>query len=141
MDDMTKVEFKSGDLSDLAFKAYLEGNLNFYRNSNDVYFWSAKSENDRKAIGSIIDLEIFLSSMYQQKAVERVRLNEMPLDKYRTGVGYIHATGDEVKLENGEWVTEYEDDIIEDAPDCVYREQQLSDIQPDEYYTKRGRSR
>ena len=36
MDDMTKVEFKSGDLSDLAFKAYLEGNLNFYRNSNDV---------------------------------------------------------------------------------------------------------
>ena len=52
---------------------------------------------------------------WQVFAVAREHLKEMPFD--RDGK---HATGDCVKLSTtGEWVTEYEGEEYEDAPDCV----------------------
>lgn len=41
----------------------------------------------------------------------RHRLNHMPFDKYEDGKGFIHATGWEYLEVNGDWVTEYEDDL------------------------------
>lgn len=52
---------------------------------------------------------------WQVFAVAREHLKEMPFD-----YDGKHATGDCVKLSTtGEWVTEYEGEEYEDAPDCV----------------------
>jgi hypothetical protein len=57
------------------------------------------------------------------KAVKRIKLSRMPYDKFVDG-RFIHATGYEVKLEDGSWVLEYEDQEYEDAPDCKYSEEE-----------------
>lgn len=54
------------------------------------------------------------------KAIERMTLRNMPFDKYNSCIGYIHATGDEVLLDTGERVIEYEDCVFEDAENCIY---------------------
>lgn len=56
-----------------------------------------------------------------ERAIKRVFLKSMPLDKW-SGNKYIHATGCIVKSEDGNWHTEYEDNIFEDADNCVYYE-------------------
>lgn len=56
------------------------------------------------------------------KAVERIRMANMPFDKFVDG-RFIHATGYEVKLEDGSWEIEYEDLEYEDAPGCKYSEE------------------
>lgn len=76
--------------------------------------------------GAIMDS---LASHSQLKAIERVRLNKMPFDRFEDGIGFIHATGYEVKLESGEWILEYEDDVIEDAVDCVYSQEETNCMQ------------
>ena len=51
------------------------------------------------------------------KCIKRMHLSKMPFDKFSESEGFIHATGDECLLENGEWCVEY-DDEFEDTPDC-----------------------
>lgn len=53
------------------------------------------------------------------KAVERIRMANMPFDKFENG-RFVHATGDLVKLEDGSWEIEYEDMEYEDALGCKY---------------------
>ena len=53
------------------------------------------------------------------KAIKRVELARMPFDKW-TGTKYVHATGYEVILDNGDTVIEYEDNEYEDSEDCEY---------------------
>ena len=57
------------------------------------------------------------------KAVKRIRMANMPFDKFVDG-RFIHATGYEVKLEDGSWEIEYEDQEYEDAPGCKYEEEE-----------------
>lgn len=56
------------------------------------------------------------------KAVERIRMANMPFDKFENG-RFVHATGDLVTLEDGTTEIEYEDLEYEDAPDCKYSEE------------------
>ena len=56
------------------------------------------------------------------KAVERIRMANMPFDKFENG-RFVHATGDLVKLEDGTTEIEYEDLEYEDAPGCKYSEE------------------
>lgn len=37
------------------------------------------------------------------KCIKRMHLSKMPFDKFSDNEGFIHATGDECLLENGEW--------------------------------------
>lgn len=53
------------------------------------------------------------------KATRRVQLKNMPFDRFEDGIGYIHATGYDC-LVDGQWMTEYEDNIFEDAAGCSY---------------------
>ena len=57
------------------------------------------------------------------KAVERIRMANMPFDKFENG-RFVHATGYEVKLEDGSIEIEYEDMEYEDAPGCKYSEEE-----------------
>lgn len=57
------------------------------------------------------------------KAVERIRMANMPFDKFVDG-RFIHATGYEVKLEDGSIEIEYEDMEYEDADDCIFEEEE-----------------
>ena len=57
------------------------------------------------------------------KAVERIRMANMPFDKFENG-RFVHATGDLVKLEDGTWEIEYEDMEYEDADDCIFEEEE-----------------
>ena len=57
------------------------------------------------------------------KAVKRIRMANMPFDKFENGT-FVHATGDLVKLEDGSWEIEYEDMEYEDAPGCKYSEEE-----------------
>lgn len=57
------------------------------------------------------------------KAVKRIKLNRMPYDKFVDGC-FIHATGYEVKLEDGSWEIEYEDMEFQDADDCIFEEEE-----------------
>lgn len=57
------------------------------------------------------------------KAVKRIRMANMPFDKFENNQ-FIHATGDMVKLEDGSWVLEYEDQEYEDADDCIFEEEE-----------------
>lgn len=57
------------------------------------------------------------------KAVERIKLSRMPYDKFVDGC-FIHATGYEVKLEDGSWEIEYEDMEFQDADDCIFEEEE-----------------
>lgn len=57
------------------------------------------------------------------KAVKRIRMANMPFDKFENGT-FVHATGYEVKLEDGSWVLEYEDQEYEDADDCIFEEEE-----------------
>lgn len=57
------------------------------------------------------------------KAVKRIKLSRMPYDKFVDG-RFIHATGYEVKLEDGSWEIEYEDQEYEDADDCILEEEE-----------------
>lgn len=54
------------------------------------------------------------------KAIKRIRMANMPFDKFENGT-FVHATGYEVKLEDGEWYLEYEGEEFEDAEDCIYK--------------------
>lgn len=56
------------------------------------------------------------------KAIKRVYLTNMPLDKWSCNE-YIHATGCSVLLEDGTWHTEYENNVYEDADDCIYEDE------------------
>lgn len=47
----------------------------------------------------------------------------MPYDKFVDG-HFIHATGYEVKLEDGSWEIEYEDMEFQDADDCIFEEEE-----------------
>lgn len=49
----------------------------------------------------------------------------MPFDRFEDGIGYIHATGYDC-LVDGQWMTEYEDNIFEDAAGCSY------EVEPEE---------
>lgn len=55
--------------------------------------------------------------------VERIRMANMPFDKFENG-RFVHATGDLVTLEDGTTEIEYEDLEYEDAPDCKYSEEE-----------------
>lgn len=57
------------------------------------------------------------------KAVERIRMANMPFDKFENNQ-FVHATGYEVKLEDGSWEIEYEDMEYEDAPGCIFEEEE-----------------
>jgi len=59
------------------------------------------------------------------KATRRVQLKNMPFDRFEDGVGFIHATGYDC-LVDGQWMTEYEDNIFEDAAGCSY------EVEPEE---------
>lgn len=59
------------------------------------------------------------------KATRRVQLKNMPFDRFEDGIGYIHATGYDC-LVDGQWMTEYEDNIFEDAAGCSY------EVEPEE---------
>ena len=60
------------------------------------------------------------------KAVERIRMANMPFDKFENG-RFVHATGDLVTLEDGTTEIEYEDMEYEDAPGCKYSEEEEED--------------
>ena len=47
----------------------------------------------------------------------------MPFDKFVDG-RFIHATGYEVKLEDGSIEIEYEGEEYEDADDCIFEEEE-----------------
>lgn len=49
----------------------------------------------------------------------------MPFNRFEDGVGFIHATGYDC-LVDGQWMTEYEDNIFEDAAGCSY------EVEPEE---------
>ena len=57
------------------------------------------------------------------KAIKRIRMANMPFDKFENGT-FVHATGDFVKLEDGSWEIEYEDQQYEDADDCIFEEEE-----------------
>lgn len=57
------------------------------------------------------------------KATRRMWLRNMPFDRFEDGIGFIHATGYDCFV-NGEWRTEYEDATYEDAPGCVYEDEE-----------------
>ena len=57
------------------------------------------------------------------KAVERIRMANMPFDKFENG-RFIHATGYIIELEDGSIEIEYEDMEYEDAPGCKYSEEE-----------------
>lgn len=57
------------------------------------------------------------------KAVERIRMANMPFDKFENG-RFVHATGDLVTLEDGTTEIEYVDLEYEDAPGCKYEEEE-----------------
>lgn len=59
------------------------------------------------------------------KATRRVQLKNMPFDRFEDGIGYIHATGYDC-LVDGQWMTEYEDNIFEDAAGYSY------EVEPEE---------
>ena len=64
------------------------------------------------------------------KAVKRIRMANMPFDKFVDGC-FIHATGYEVKLEDGSWEIEYEDQEYEDADDCIFEEEEEEEEEED----------
>lgn len=58
------------------------------------------------------------------KAIKRIRLSTMPFDRWDSELHeFVHATGYWCQLETGEFVLEWEDDLIEDAPNCVYEDE------------------
>ena len=61
------------------------------------------------------------------KAVERIRMANMPFDKFENGT-FVHATGDLVKLEDGSIEIEYEDQEYEDADDCIFEEEEEEEL-------------
>lgn len=68
-----------------------------------------------------------------RRATERIKLSRMPYDKFVDGC-FIHATGYEVKLEDGSWEIEYEDQEYEDAPDCKYSEEEEEEEEEEDYH-------
>ena len=61
------------------------------------------------------------------KAVKRIRMANMPFDKFENGT-FVHATGDLVKLEDGSIEIEYEDQEYEDADDCIFEEEEEEEL-------------
>lgn len=59
-----------------------------------------------------------------QKAIRRMLLKNMPFDKFDDSNGFIHATGYEIMTEDGQWQVEYEDDLFEDAENCIYENEE-----------------
>ena len=64
------------------------------------------------------------------KAVKRIRMANMPFDKFVDGK-FIHATGFEVLCTDGEWYVEYEDMEFIDAEDCIYEEEEEEEEEED----------
>ena len=62
------------------------------------------------------------------RAIKRIWLASMPFDRWDSNLhGFVHATGYECQLETGEFVLEWEDDPIEDAPGCIYEDEEEED--------------
>lgn len=58
------------------------------------------------------------------KAIKRVRLINMPRDKWDySRMMFVHATGYLVLTDSNEWHIEYEDNEYEDAKGCLYAEE------------------
>ena len=57
------------------------------------------------------------------KAVERIRMANMPFDKFENNQ-FIHATGYMVELEDGSIEIEYEGEEYVDSPECKYSEEE-----------------
>ena len=66
------------------------------------------------------------------KAVKRIRMANMPFDKFENNQ-FVHATGDLVKLEDGSWEIEYEDQEYEDADDCIFEEEEEEEEEEENY--------
>ena len=64
------------------------------------------------------------------KAVKRIRMANMPFDKFENGT-FVHATGDLVTLEDGTLEIEYEDMEYEDADDCIFEEEEEEEEEED----------
>ena len=64
------------------------------------------------------------------KAVKRIRMANMPFDKFENHQ-FVHATGDIVQLEDGSWEIEYEDEIFEDADDCIFEYEEEEEEEED----------
>ena len=67
------------------------------------------------------------------KAVERIRMANMPFDKFENGT-FVHATGFEVLCTDGEWYVEYEDMEFIDADDCIFEEEEEEEEEELEYH-------
>lgn len=67
------------------------------------------------------------------KAVKRIRMANMPFDKFVDG-SFIHATGYEVKLEDGEWYLEYEGEEFEDADGCILEYEEEEEEEEEDYH-------
>ena len=67
------------------------------------------------------------------RAVKRIRMANMPFDKFVDG-RFIHATGYEVKLEDGSWEIEYEDMEFQDADDCIFEYEEEEEEELEEYH-------
>ena len=65
--------------------------------------------------------------MKDMKAVKRIRMANMPFDKFENGT-FVHATGDMVELEDGSIEIEYEDQEYEDADDCIFEEEEEEEL-------------
>ena len=61
--------------------------------------------------------------IYMMKAVERIRMANMPFDKFENNQ-FIHATGYMVELEDGSIEIEYEGEEYVDSPECKYSEEE-----------------
>lgn len=67
------------------------------------------------------------------KAVERIRMANMPFDKFENNQ-FVHATGDMVKLEDGSWEIEYEDMEFQDADGCILEYEEEEEKEELEYH-------
>lgn len=56
--------------------------------------------------------------------IKCIRLKNMPHDRWDSSAWqFVHATGNQVQLEDGTWYIEYEDDDFIYSENCVYEEE------------------
>lgn len=68
-----------------------------------------------KILEALADCDYEVKSHATHKVIKCVYLDEMPFDK-----NGVHATGNYVQFDNGNWELEYADSDFEYADDCVY---------------------